>query len=807
MDKDGWSCQRGTESKRRCMSLYVLNYRDGRVKTSYSRSPVVALATDASSADSLPAEVRAAADSVITGNLDPLRNGKIPGGADGVLIWVENDQLFQGSASLLRKNFRAPGRRVWIPVHYPYLDEMDLITIQPRALVKGRAQDFWSQDLRVRGQGTASERVLAALKTSGQPWAKLSLSLLGELAKPGAGAQVLGELWQGAAQLPPALAALTLRNLAVILIRHRELAQAAELLDQGLKNYNSYAELSYIKAVLCFLEKSFSKVMPYLKQARFGSRGFIGSGGETSYRIDWLTALLALRLGNDRVAFQCLSSGMNSDPPFLPAVEEVLKLRLPPELVERRQFDFCRLVRREPQFLDKTFEFLLLHRAFPAAGRLVETLSLSEEKRAELRERLERGSAPFKPGPRPKAPKPGVILEGHFLEHSSLARINREIGTSLVQNSEIEGALEPSTYGCIAPQTVAGGDFILQGMNRHPERLDLTIRHRWPPDFSRPVRGKLAVILPWEYGAVPRVWIDQINKNVDELWVPSRFVRDVFVRCGVPAERVCVIPNGVDPNLFTPQGNTSRPHAARKFMFLFVGGAIRRKGIDLLLDAYREAFEPGEDVTLLITALGAQAAYQHNSLMEKVMACSFDPTAPHAEAVTDELDDATLASLYRGCDAFVLPYRAEGFCMPALEAMACGKPVITTAAGPSHDFCTTATAYLISAQETRVPDTPPPFGELVGNFTWFEPDAGELARTLRRVYENREESSRRGAAAAEKVRRDFRWSAITKMYRERIEALVEGSDDRATGPSGQESEVRSQNTHSLSQHVSESMVR
>jgi len=767
------------------MPLYALNCQDGSVKTKYERSPVVALATDAANTEGIPAEVREVADSVMTVNLDPLRNGKIPGGADGVLIWFEHDRLFQGSASLLRKNFRAPGRRVWIPVHYSYLDEMDLIAIQPRALVKGRTQDYWSQDIRVRGEATASERVLAVLRSSGEPWAKLSLSLFEELATPGAGAKGLSELWQSAGQLPPALTALTLRNLVAVLIRHRELAQAGELIEQGLKAYSTYAELYYIRAVLCFLEKTYSKVLPLLKQARLCSRGFIGSGGESTYRIDWLTALLALRLGNDRVAFQFLSSGLNANPPFLPAVEEVLKMRLPPELVERRQFDFCRLVRREPQLLDRTFDYLLLHRAFPAAERLVETLSLLEEKRAELRQRLERGSAPFRSGPRPKVPKPGVILEGHFLEHSSLARINREIGMSLMQNSDFETALEPSMYGGVLPQAIAGGDLIRQGMNCHPERLDLTIRHRWPPDFSRPVRGKLAVILPWEYGAVPRVWINQINQNVDELWVPSGFVRDIFLRCGVPPERVCVIPNGFDPNLFTPKGTTSRPQGARRFVFLFVGGAIRRKGIDLLLDAYRDAFEPGEDVTLLITALGAQAAYQHNSLLDKVTAFTLDSTVPHAEAVTDELDDVTLANLYRGSDAFVLPYRAEGFCMPALEAMACAKPVITTAAGPSQDFCTAATAYLVPATEIRVPDTPPPFGELVGDFTWFEPDASELARALRRVYEKREEAARRGAAAAEKVHASFRWSQITRLYRQRIEALVgKESDHRVIGPSG-----------------------
>ncbi len=45
--------------------------------------------------------------------------------------------------------------------------------------------------------------------------------------------------------------------------------------------------------------------------------------------------------------------------------------------------------------------------------------------------------------------------------------------------------------------------------------------------------------------------------------------------------------------------------------------------------------------------------------------------------------------------------------MPLVEAMACGKPVITTASGPARDFCSEETAYLIAAEVVPVPDDLP----------------------------------------------------------------------------------------------------
>lgn len=751
------------------MPIYRVDHRNELVKSTYERSPVIALESDLPSREAIPPTVQCAADSFVLQCLDTFRTGKFPRRTDGVITWLSGDRLLQGSTAEIRRDLRTPGRRCFVPVHFPCLTDLDLLCIEPRWHSAGSLQDYWTSTARIASTPSPSPQVLAVLKSITQPWAELLQALLAEHAKPGAGVELLARMTHNA-QIPPQIAALALRNLVLLLIRHKEMEKAEQVLEAGLQAYPGYADLFYVGAVFYLRQQKASKALGHLERARVVNRDFVGSGGENSYRASWLMGQLAARVGNQQVAFDHFYQGMVSRPVFTPAVDELLNLRVSPALVERHQYDFCRLVREAPQFLDSVFDYLLLHRAFPAARRIAETIPLAEGDRERLRQKLESAAAPFQPGRSFPGGKPGILLSGPFLEHSGFARINREVGASLLHSLDFEACLEPSFHPALLSQMLPRGDLLASGLLRHPQHLDLTIRHQWPPDFRRPPRGSLAVIVPWEYGTVPRVWVRQIEQNVDELWVPSGFVRDAFVRAGVSPHRVRVIPYGFDPKLFCPKGPFSRPKGCRKFMFLFVGGAIRRKGIDLLLDAYKEAFDPGDDVTLVVST-GSNPAYRHNTQD----ACLSDFVSrsglPHLALLTEQFDDATLASLYRGCDAFVLPYRGEGFGMPILEAMACGKPVITTALGPSRDFCSPGTVYLVSASEAAVPEDPPPLGEMAGEFTWFEPDVSELAQTMFHVYQHREEAAERGRRAAAAVQRTLTWEHILPMYLERVAHL------------------------------------
>ena len=161
------------------------------------------------------------------------------------------------------------------------------------------------------------------------------------------------------------------------------------------------------------------------------------------------------------------------------------------------------------------------------------------------------------------------------------------------------------------------------------------------------------------------------------------------------------------------------------FRFLFVGGTIFRKGIDLLLAAYARAFRPADGVGLVIKDMGIARASTAARRPRREVAGLRERGYP-VEYIDRDLTEPEMAGLYAACDCLVHPFRGEGFALPVVEAMACGLPVIVTGAGPVLDYATDETAFLIPARrgqfaECRVGDL-----ETIGRPWLLEPDLDAL---------------------------------------------------------------------------------
>jgi glycosyltransferase involved in cell wall biosynthesis len=307
-----------------------------------------------------------------------------------------------------------------------------------------------------------------------------------------------------------------------------------------------------------------------------------------------------------------------------------------------------------------------------------------------------------------------------------------------------------------------------------PHEADVEVRHQWPPDLSVPPAGRLAAIVPWEFGAVPTDWLGQIAANVDELWVPSEYVRRMYLEGGADPDRVVVIPNGVDLELFTPHGPAAGPgldRAGAGTRFLFVGGLIGRKGPDVLLEAWKEAFAGRDDVTLVIKDFGADGVYR-GADRGPIRAYAESGALPRLELVHADLPATELAALYRSCDVLVHPYRGEGFAMPVLEAMACGLPAIVTAGGPTDEFCPPEAGWRIRSSRLEFPSDRLDAYVTAGRPWLLEPDRGHLVELLREADSlspgARQERGRAARAAAERLS----WDAVATRYAERLLALA-----------------------------------
>ncbi len=362
-----------------------------------------------------------------------------------------------------------------------------------------------------------------------------------------------------------------------------------------------------------------------------------------------------------------------------------------------------------------------------------------------------------------------IMWEGGFAAVHSLALVNREISLRLAARGH-ELRLLPSESDSapgvprlpLPPELAArlGGP-----LSRPPE---FTIRHRWPPDLRPASDGRLVVMQPWEFGSTPRDWLRPFTEDVDEVWVPSRFVRDCFIADGVPAERVHVIPLGVDVARFRPDAPPLPLRTRKRFRFLFVGGTIGRKGADILLDAFARAFTSDDDVCLVIKEMGKGSFYAGQTAEALIARLCSTPRAPEIEYIEESLSFDQLAGLYTACDCLVHPYRGEGFGLPIVEAMACALPVIVTGSGAALDFCDEQNAHLIPARkvefrEQRVGDL-----ETVSRPWLAEPDLDALVALLRRAVARPEEGRIKGLAGCDRVRRRLTWDHTAAAVEARL---------------------------------------
>ena len=121
-----------------------------------------------------------------------------------------------------------------------------------------------------------------------------------------------------------------------------------------------------------------------------------------------------------------------------------------------------------------------------------------------------------------------------------------------------------------------------------------------------------------------------------------------------------VIHHGVDTEYFCPAPESDLRTDNRPLQLLFVGNLTRRKGADLLPS--------------IMSALGSQFTLEYTSGLRTDDGIERVPNMRPLGRVSQ----TELRAAYRRADALLFPTRFEGFGLPAAEAMACGKAVVTT---------------------------------------------------------------------------------------------------------------------------------
>ncbi|MCC9305906.1 glycosyltransferase [Kitasatospora sp. RB6PN24] len=245
-------------------------------------------------------------------------------------------------------------------------------------------------------------------------------------------------------------------------------------------------------------------------------------------------------------------------------------------------------------------------------------------------------------------------------------------------------------------------------------------RHQAEADTSPPTRIAIETAVGRSVAAVIATCRDEVAE---------------LVAMGVPAERISVVPCGVDPFTFEPLG----PVAARteRPRLLVVGRLIPRKQVDLVVDSLVEL--PG--VELLVAGGPPVERLDEDPEARRLLARARSRGVAGRLTLLGGMPADRMPALIRSADVVVCPARYEPFGIVPLEAMACGVPVVATAVGghldtvvdrgtgllvapDSADALTAAIAALLREPATRAAYGAAGRRRILDRFTWERVAAG-----------------------------------------------------------------------------------
>lgn len=264
----------------------------------------------------------------------------------------------------------------------------------------------------------------------------------------------------------------------------------------------------------------------------------------------------------------------------------------------------------------------------------------------------------------------------------------------------------------------------------------------------------------WEGSRVPRAWMKYlVDERVKQIWVPSQHVKDAivataqggFYTSSFDADRICVVPHGVDTTLFVPREN--KPDS-----FTFVSnkgwsqGMNDRGGTQYVIQAFCEEFTKDDPVSLRLKINPSYCPPGWNLAQELSKIPLKNTNRPLLHVNTSNVPFRETPQFYEG-HVFVCATRAEAFNLPGLEAHACGLGTIQTGYGGQREYMTPDTD-----EEIKFALAPVTHDVLYEEASWALPDVAHLRELMRNAVENKDKWAKAGMTARENAMRDWTWN-------------------------------------------------
>jgi glycosyltransferase involved in cell wall biosynthesis len=246
----------------------------------------------------------------------------------------------------------------------------------------------------------------------------------------------------------------------------------------------------------------------------------------------------------------------------------------------------------------------------------------------------------------------------------------------------------------------------------------------------------------------------------DQVWVPSEWGRKVLIDNGLDADKIFVVPEGVEANRYHTHGRQLWA-PGRPLRFLSVGKYEQRKSFDELLDAWATTYATMPNVELVIkTHHFSDHDAKYQQLQDKLAQLNL----PNVTVIWGELSKDDMVELYRNCDVFVFPTKGEGWGLPIIEATACGLPIVTTFYSGHTEFLNHIEDSVVKINYALADIADPEFQACYPDSNndwgqWAIPDTQGIVWGLQTALGNRKQLAENAQKNSQKIRDLFGWTA------------------------------------------------
>lgn len=258
---------------------------------------------------------------------------------------------------------------------------------------------------------------------------------------------------------------------------------------------------------------------------------------------------------------------------------------------------------------------------------------------------------------------------------------------------------------------------------RFEEKINIVLNPVNHYYFFNDYNGPKIAYVVWETTLFPDLFFNKLLE-FDQLWVPSYWQKDNAIKQGYPKDKIFIIPEGLDDDLFNKKTIVPPENG---FNFLLGGKLEYRKATKEIIETFLQTFKPSENVNLILNIDNQFSGVstvnylkENNLLNEKIIIKPFQ-----------SWDD--YINLIKSCDIFVSCSRGEGWNRPLHESLAVGTPSIYSNYGPQLEF-TMRSPLKVNILEERQANFNNENKNLPGN--WCEPDFNHLSRVMRESYDN-----------------------------------------------------------------------